>query len=113
MRSVPPRGSGWVRAQTPVTCKEVSLCAQARGDDRQDFMIECRSPTYPLPRGGTDLMGSDSCTKGEHPNSISTTTRLAVRKERHILSGNSRRSARMRAEVAVNLLNAFKQGFLI
>jgi len=40
MRSVPPRGSGWVE---PSAFKNFTE-------------LQCRSQTHPLPRGGTDLM---------------------------------------------------------
>src|SRR6266498_1758485 len=47
MRSVPPRGSGWVRPPA----SEIAL---AKGIKLWDTASACR--THPLPRGGTDVM---------------------------------------------------------
>src|SRR5207253_1270187 len=46
MRSVPPRGSGWVFGVQPVN-------PQVHGAPH----VSLRSETHPLPHGGTDLVG--------------------------------------------------------
>jgi secondary thiamine-phosphate synthase enzyme len=51
MRSVPPRGSGWVLEGN---CALMDRYHNGR--------------THPLPRGGTDLMRPDRGTKGKHSN---------------------------------------------
>src|ERR1051325_3371758 len=53
MRSVPPRGSGWVMIVTRA-CHQRLTHPLPRGGT--DLMTRERQPSHPLPRGGTDLM---------------------------------------------------------
>src|ERR1043165_5829513 len=53
MRSVPPRGSGWVMIVTRA-CRQRLTHPLPRGGT--DLMTRARQPSPPLPRGGTDLM---------------------------------------------------------
>ena len=50
MRSVPPRGSGWVR---PTRSRSLSLVGPTNSSGSQ---IAISTRTHPLPRGGTDFM---------------------------------------------------------
>ncbi len=49
MRSVPPRGSGWVLDAESLELQAPGACCHLRA-------IVNASETHPLPRGGTDLM---------------------------------------------------------
>ena len=55
MRSVPPRGSGWVssRGRDAERLTSTPLKTHAPAEFRRGVLL---SLTHPLPRGGTDLM---------------------------------------------------------
>jgi hypothetical protein len=55
MRSVPPRGSGWVLNIADSQFPIFDWCVINRAIDNLKSTIGNRS-THPLPRGGTDLM---------------------------------------------------------
>jgi len=52
MRSVPPRGSGWVIGLPIVDCRfQIHVSPKAHPQSQIDNRL-----THPLPRGGTDLI---------------------------------------------------------